>query len=108
MFSQHCSGTAESVDSTRCALPPRRPRSGLLRGECRTIASRDGIAGLYSGLSAGILRQLTYGGPRMAIYPMLVDKAKRDDEKARKTPHTNTTNLMTAAYPLTAFCFDYS
>ena len=27
-------------------------------------------------MSAGILRQMTYGGPRMAIYPMLVDMAK--------------------------------
>ena len=30
----------------------------------------------YAGLSAGILRQMTYGGPRMAIYPMLMDMAK--------------------------------
>lgn len=36
------------------------------------IAQKGGMSGLYSGVSAGILRQLTYGGPRMAIYPMLV------------------------------------
>lgn len=42
----------------------------------QTIAARDGVRGLYSGLTAGIFRQLTYGGPRMALYPMLLDKAK--------------------------------
>ena len=39
----------------------------------RQIFARDGVRGLYSGLSAGILRQCTYGGPRMAIYPAFVD-----------------------------------
>jgi hypothetical protein len=30
------------------------------------------VSGLYAGISAGIFRQLTYGCPRMAIYPMLL------------------------------------
>ena len=37
------------------------------------IFRRSGLRqGLYAGISAGIFRQLTYGCPRMAIYPMLL------------------------------------
>jgi len=35
-----------------------------------------GISGLYSGLTAGIMRQLVYGMPRMAFYTILLDRFK--------------------------------
>ena len=66
------------VDSV--AVGGKKAYSGTL--DCiRSIASRDGVKGLYAGLSAGILRQLTYGGPRMAIYPTLVDAAKTTNDE---------------------------
>lgn len=39
-----------------------------------SIYKQAGIRGLYAGLSAGIFRQITYGMPRMALYPIVVDK----------------------------------
>ena len=44
----------------------------------RSIARRQGLRGLYEGISAGMLRQITYGGPRMALYPALVDFFRQD------------------------------
>ena len=41
----------------------------------QTILRREGLRGLYAGISAGMFRQITYGGPRMAFYPLLVDAA---------------------------------
>jgi len=41
-----------------------------------TVANTGGIRSLYNGLSAGIFRQITYGMPRMAVYPILMDVAK--------------------------------
>jgi solute carrier family 25 (mitochondrial oxoglutarate transporter), member 11 len=40
----------------------------------KTIFQQSGIRGLYAGLSAGIFRQITYGMPRMALYPIVVEK----------------------------------
>lgn len=42
----------------------------------QTIFRQSGIRGLYAGLSAGIFRQITYGMPRMALYPIVVEKVK--------------------------------
>ena len=44
-------------------------------GCAKHVLKADGIVrGLYAGISAGIFRQLTYGGPRMALYPILLEK----------------------------------
>ena len=46
------------------------------------ILRTEGVtAGLYAGISAGIFRQCTYGGPRMAIYPILLEKFAVPGEK---------------------------
>lgn len=45
----------------------------------KSVVSRGGVPALYSGLSAGFFRQITYGMPRMALYPMLADAAKSKD-----------------------------
>lgn len=42
----------------------------------QTVARTGGIRSLYSGLTAGIFRQITYGMPRMAMYPILMDFVK--------------------------------
>jgi len=47
----------------------------------QTVFQRSGVPGLYSGLSAGYFRQITYGMPRMALYPILADKIKGADEE---------------------------
>lgn len=38
------------------------------------IVKNEGFVGLYAGISAGIFRQISYGMPRMAIYPMLLER----------------------------------
>jgi len=49
-------------------------------GDCVTqLYKRDGIVrGLYAGLSAGILRQVAYGMPRLGIYTWLLEKVSND------------------------------
>lgn len=43
----------------------------------KQVLREQGVArGLYAGISAGMLRQLMYGMPRMSIYPALMDAAK--------------------------------
>jgi solute carrier family 25 (mitochondrial oxoglutarate transporter), member 11 len=44
------------------------------------IFKKGGINGLYAGLSAGMLRQITYGMPRMAFVPILYDKVRSPGE----------------------------
>jgi solute carrier family 25 (mitochondrial oxoglutarate transporter), member 11 len=51
-----------------------------------TIMKRGGPTALYSGLSAGMFRQITYGGPRMAFYPVLVEKALSPGETVATLP----------------------
>ena len=43
----------------------------------RSIMMNEGISGMYSGLSAGLLRQATYTTTRLGIYTYLFEKAKR-------------------------------
>ena len=42
-----------------------------------SIAQRGGVAGLYAGLSAAWLRQVTYGAGRLGIYSYLLDADKK-------------------------------
>jgi solute carrier family 25 oxoglutarate transporter 11 len=39
----------------------------------RSIMMKEGISGMYSGLSAGLLRQATYTTTRLGIYTWLFD-----------------------------------
>lgn len=48
----------------------------------KVVFETQGLKGLYAGIGAGIFRQVTYGMPRMAIYPMLVDLVMKPDEKS--------------------------
>ncbi|XP_061719142.1 mitochondrial 2-oxoglutarate/malate carrier protein-like isoform X2 [Cydia pomonella] len=41
----------------------------------------EGTRGLYAGLTAGLLRQLTYTGSRLHVYNALYDKYKKDHDK---------------------------
>lgn len=52
----------------------------------KVVFETQGIKGLYAGISAGIFRQVTYGVPRMAIYPMLVDLAMDPSQKSLSLP----------------------
>ena len=45
------------------------------------IFKKEGVSGLYAGLSAGMLRQITYGMPRMAFVPILYDQDQNFLEK---------------------------
>jgi solute carrier family 25 oxoglutarate transporter 11 len=42
------------------------------------IFRKGGVSGLYSGLGAGMLRQITYGMPRMALVPILYDAMREE------------------------------
>ncbi|KAI9009218.1 mitochondrial carrier [Hyaloraphidium curvatum] len=53
----------------------------------RSIVRQDGILGLYAGLSASVLRQLTYGTTRFAVYDWLKKELKGRD---RLNPVTST------------------
>ena len=66
------------LDVARVNLQVDQTGARVYRGtlHCiRSIVERQGVRGLYSGISAGMLRQVTYGGPRMALYPALVQAA---------------------------------
>lgn len=43
----------------------------------RSIMLKEGISGMYSGLSAGLLRQATYTTTRLGIYTWLFDSMSR-------------------------------
>lgn len=47
----------------------------------RGILAKEGIAGLYNGLSAGLLRQATYTTTRLGIYTFLFEKVSSEDGK---------------------------
>lgn len=43
----------------------------------KSILMKEGISGMYSGLSAGLLRQATYTTTRLGIYTWLFDTMSR-------------------------------
>ena len=47
------------------------------------LLRNEGFAGLYSGLSAGLLRQVIYTGSRLGLYDMFTDLART----VRLPPH---------------------
>ena len=60
----------------------------------RQVFAKEGLVrGLYAGISAGIFRQISYGMPRMAFYPMLLDRFKEPEGQtcalpAARRPHS--------------------
>ncbi|XP_039250064.1 mitochondrial 2-oxoglutarate/malate carrier protein-like [Styela clava] len=44
-----------------------------------TILRSEGVVGIYTGLSAGLLRQATYTTTRLGVYTMLMDKVSKKD-----------------------------
>lgn len=43
----------------------------------RSIFRKEGVSGFYSGLSASLLRQLTYTGVRLGVYQAMLDYLSR-------------------------------
>lgn len=66
------------------------------------LIRNEGVAGLYSGLSAGLLRQVVYTGSRLGLYDMFTDLARTVStpaasmRRAHRTRHTRS-----LAHPLT-------
>lgn len=58
---------------TRMQLSGRNRSSFLVGAE---IFRNEGLSGIYTGLSAGLLRQATYTTTRLGIYTWLFDLAK--------------------------------
>jgi len=46
-----------------------------------SIIRNEGVVGIYSGLSAGLLRQATYTTSRMGIYQSLLDNFSENNTK---------------------------
>jgi len=66
------------LDVARIQLQVSKEYSGAL--DCLAkLYKNEGLAkGPYAGLSAGILRQVTYGAPRMAIFPFLLSRYRTE------------------------------
>ena len=45
-----------------------------------SIVKAEGFTGIYTGLSAGLLRQATYTTSRMGIYASLLEKFSKDEK----------------------------
>ncbi|XP_050502815.1 mitochondrial 2-oxoglutarate/malate carrier protein [Diabrotica virgifera virgifera] len=56
---------------------PKEYRSTL--HAIQVIVQKEGVFSLYNGLSAGLLRQLTYTGTRLGVYTYLLDNFKSAD-----------------------------
>jgi solute carrier family 25 oxoglutarate transporter 11 len=55
----------------------------------------EGFSGLYSGLSAGLLRQVVYTGSRLGLYDMFTDVAR----SVRPHPHAHRTYIARTSPP---------
>ncbi|KAG2421298.1 hypothetical protein HFD88_005272 [Aspergillus terreus] len=53
-------------------------RQGTVKTAIRVVRS-EGLRGLYSGLSAGLTRQLTYGSVRIGLYETIKEHAKANN-----------------------------
>ena len=51
-----------------------------------TIVRTEGTFKLYNGLSAALLRQLTYGSSRLAIFNILIEKSSTNSKNEKITP----------------------
>ncbi|KAH7159614.1 mitochondrial carrier domain-containing protein [Dactylonectria estremocensis] len=74
-----CSHPLDLVKVRLQATPPSE-RKNVLETVLQILRS-EGASGLYRGLSAGLLRQLTYGSTRFAIYESIKQQsARRNNE----------------------------
>ncbi|CAI9111125.1 OLC1v1011267C1 [Oldenlandia corymbosa var. corymbosa] len=77
-------GVAGNVSHLHIPAPPPPPRVGLVSVGVK-IVQQEGLAALFSGVSATVLRQTLYSTTRMGLYDIL--KQKWTD------PHTNKMTL---------------
>jgi dicarboxylate transporter 10 len=70
------------LDVAKTRLQTAKARQGLV-GTLVGAARADGIAGVYTGLTASLLRQMTYSVVRFGVYDHL--KGQLKPEKGRKT-----------------------
>lgn len=67
------------LDLAKVRLQTAKAPGGGLGGMMVNIVKNEGILAIYSGLSAALLRQLTYSTTRFAIYELLKDQFKKPD-----------------------------
>jgi solute carrier family 25 oxoglutarate transporter 11 len=58
------------------------PKGTSLLGVARDIIAKQGVAGLYAGLSASILRQAVYGTARLGLHREFSDRMSREQVAA--------------------------
>ncbi|KAJ5776659.1 uncharacterized protein N7511_001670 [Penicillium nucicola] len=59
----------------RMQMEPGGVKAGTF-ASCARIVREEGLLALYNGLSAGFMRQLTYGSVRIGLYETLKDEAR--------------------------------
>ncbi len=64
------------VDLLKVRMQTSTGSTGSYTKVIRDIVGREGILGMYAGLSASVLRQLTYGTTRFAAYDFCGSKKR--------------------------------
>ncbi|CAN4126766.1 unnamed protein product [Withania somnifera] len=82
----HSGATATTHVSTSIHIPPVRPASVGPMAVGVKIIQQEGVAALFSGVSATVLRQTLYSTTRMGLYDML--KQKWTDPNTNNMPLT--------------------
>ena len=72
----------------------------------KNIIATEGPLGLYKGLSAGVLRQLTYGTSRLGIFRTLTNHFTNNGQKKMDLPTTALCSVIAgSAGALIGKCF---
>lgn len=84
--------------TVKVRLQTRTPTApSTLRGTFVHILTHDGVRGLYSGLSASLLRQITYSTARFGIYEELKPRLTPAPTATNPKPATPLLNLIAAS-----------
>lgn len=84
---------AFQTNSATVNVPPQPPRVGPITAGVR-IVQQEGIAALYSGVSATVLRQTLYSTTRMGLYDILKQKWTDPETQNMSLPRKITAGLI--------------
>lgn len=90
------------IDVVKYALQLNRSQGGTLVSAGKKIVADNGVQGLYKGLSASMMRQVSYGTVRLGIYQTLMEKFTKTD--GSPPPLWQKLSFSAAAGGIGAFC----